>query len=113
MFIWERSHETFILPDMTLSFAEFSLFYSSIAWNVAQDNVVCCDVKVFYTIMNAEFYDTDYFITLIEARPAIWNKALPEYKDRVKTRNAWVEVCDLLNGDYKSWDSKKQKEFRK
>lgn len=59
------------------------------------------------------FQDTDFFISLIEARPVLWDKGSPDYKDRVKTTNAWEEICKLLNADYESLEPKKQKEFCK
>ena len=39
-----------------------------------------------------EFY-TDLLISLVEARPVLWDKTDDSYKDRNETRKAWREVC--------------------
>jgi hypothetical protein len=44
----------------------------------------------------AENIDADFLISLIEARPVLWDKTLDVFKDRIATRNAWLEVCVAL-----------------
>jgi hypothetical protein len=38
--------------------------------------------------------DIELLISLIEARPVLWDKASDIYKDRDGTRKAWKEVCE-------------------
>ncbi|CAH1986954.1 unnamed protein product [Acanthoscelides obtectus] len=37
--------------------------------------------------------DTELLIALIEARPVLWDKTSPIYKNRHETKEAWKEVC--------------------
>jgi hypothetical protein len=48
----------------------------------------------------AENIDADVLISLIEARPVLWDKTLDVFKDRIATRNAWREVCLELKPDF-------------
>jgi hypothetical protein len=38
--------------------------------------------------------EIELLISLIEARPILWNKARDIYKDRDGTRKVWKEVCE-------------------
>ncbi|XP_072377990.1 uncharacterized protein [Diabrotica undecimpunctata] len=43
----------------------------------------------------SEIY-SEILITLVEARPVLWDKTIEIYKDRNLTRNAWNDVCSSL-----------------
>lgn len=40
--------------------------------------------------------DTELLITLVEAKPVLWDKTLAIYKDKIVTKNAWRDVCITL-----------------
>ncbi|CAG9829273.1 unnamed protein product [Diabrotica balteata] len=46
-----------------------------------------------------EGVDEEVLISLVEAKPVIWDKTLEIYKDRNSTKKAWEEVCLALNPD--------------
>ena len=52
--------------------------------------------RVNLLIKMAENIDADVLISLIEARPVLWDKTPDVFKDRIATRNAWREVCLAL-----------------
>jgi len=45
-------------------------------------------------------FDTDLLISVVEARPVLWNKTDDIYKDRKKPKKAWKEVCFCLQDDF-------------
>jgi len=47
-------------------------------------------------------FDIDLFISLVEARPVLWDKMDDIYKDRNETRKAWREVCICLQEDFEA-----------
>ena len=47
-------------------------------------------------------FDTDLLISLVEARPVLWDKADDIYKDRNETKKAWREVCICLQEDFEA-----------
>ena len=47
-------------------------------------------------------FDTDLLISLVEARPVLWNKTDDIYKDRNETKRAWREVCICLQEDFEA-----------
>ena len=47
--------------------------------------------------------DTELLISLVELRPALWDKSVENYKDREETRKAWKEVCVGLKPDFEEW----------
>ncbi|XP_071051352.1 uncharacterized protein [Onthophagus taurus] len=53
--------------------------------------------------------DTDLLITLIEARPVLWDKSEENYKNKNGTANAWEEVFNALNADYQKMQEKEKK----
>ena len=57
--------------------------------------------------------DIDVLITLVEARPVLWDKTQEIYKDRNATRKAWQEVCMELKGEFKEWGDKEKNTFGK
>ncbi|XP_068207667.1 uncharacterized protein [Palaemon carinicauda] len=60
--------------------------------------------------------DTDRLISLVEARPVLWDKSLAEYKSRYLTTSAWKEVCSGLLEDLEDFEqlsNKEQNDFGK
>lgn len=57
--------------------------------------------------------DSEVLITLVEARPVLWDKTLEHYKDRNLTRNAWNEVCIELNSEFEELGDKEKNAFGK
>ena len=56
-------------------------------------------------------FDTDLLISLVEARPVLWDKTDDSYKERNETKKAWREVCVCLQGDFKTLGDAKKKRF--
>lgn len=52
-------------------------------------------------------------ISLVEARPALWNKTLDIYKDKTSKESAWREICTILNEDFPELDQKERQNFGK
>ena len=46
--------------------------------------------------------DVDLLISLVEARPVLWDKTDDIYKDRNETKKAWREVCVCLQEDFET-----------
>lgn len=55
--------------------------------------------------------DTELLISLVEARPVLWDKSLELHKDRNGTRNAWEEVCIELKSDFNELQNKDKNAF--
>ena len=47
-------------------------------------------------------FDTDLLISLVEARPVLWDKTDDIYKDRNETKKAWLEVFICLQEDFEA-----------
>jgi molybdenum cofactor biosynthesis enzyme MoaA len=47
-------------------------------------------------------FDNDLLISLVEARPVLWDKTDVIYKDRNETKKAWREVCVSLQEDFEA-----------
>lgn len=60
-----------------------------------------------------EEYDVDYMISLIEERPVLWDKTIPEYKNRLLKTESWKEVCESLFSSYEEFSNEKKKEVGK
>ena len=56
-------------------------------------------------------FDTDLLISLVEARPVLWDKTDDIYKDRNETKKAWREVCICLQGDSEALGDVQNKKF--
>jgi uncharacterized LabA/DUF88 family protein len=61
----------------------------------------------------AENIDAEFLISLIEARPVLWDKTLDVFKDRIATRNAWREVCLELKPDFEELEERAKNAFGK
>ena len=60
-----------------------------------------CSREVQSSVTMSEYQvDIELLITLIEARPVLWDKSSDIYKDRDGTRKAWKEVCEGLKEDF-------------
>jgi hypothetical protein len=46
-------------------------------------------------------FDID-LISLVEARPVLWDKTDDIYKDRNETKKAWREICICLQEDFEA-----------
>ncbi|XP_047497808.1 uncharacterized protein LOC125044891 [Penaeus chinensis] len=46
--------------------------------------------------------DTEQLISLVQERPALWDKSREEYKSRTRTTECWREVCVKLNPAFES-----------
>jgi hypothetical protein len=57
--------------------------------------------------------NTDMLISLVEARPALWDKTLDIYKDKISKESAWREICTILNEDFPALDQKERQHFGK
>jgi len=56
-------------------------------------------------------FDTDLLISLVEARPVLWDKTGDIYKDRNVTKRAWGEVCVCLQEDFEALGDVKKNTF--
>lgn len=57
--------------------------------------------------------DAAILITLVQARPVLWDEFLDIYKDGDATNNAWHEVCVELHSAFDVLDNKDKILFRK
>ena len=57
--------------------------------------------------------NTDMLISLVEARPALWDKTLYLYEDKTSKELAWREICTILNEDFPELDQKERHNFGK
>ncbi|KAK9881339.1 hypothetical protein WA026_015466 [Henosepilachna vigintioctopunctata] len=60
-----------------------------------------------------DLIDNDFLISLVEARPVLWDKTLNTFKDRNLTRDAWREVCCALKNDFEVMEDKEKNAFGK
>jgi len=47
-------------------------------------------------------FDTDLLISLVEARPVLWDKTDDIYKGRKETNKTWKEVCICLQEEFEA-----------
>lgn len=57
--------------------------------------------------------DIELLISEVQQRPAIWDKSLEIYKDRIATTNAWREVFNTFNADFETMSSSEKKKYGK
>lgn len=55
--------------------------------------------------------DLEMLISLVQEHPVLWDKTVEDYKDRIKTRNAWIEVFKQLNEGFEEMEDNKRNEF--
>jgi len=41
--------------------------------------------------------NTEFLISLVEERPAVWDKTLNIYKGKTIKEKAWTDICSILN----------------
>jgi len=54
-------------------------------------------------------FDVGLFISLVEARPVLWDKMDDIYKDRNETKKARREICICLQEDFEAVGDVKKK----
>ena len=47
-------------------------------------------------------FDIDLLISLVEARPVLWDKTDDIYEDRNERKKSWTEVCICLQEDFET-----------
>jgi len=62
----------------------------------ASANVMDLDYKIF---------DSERLITEVEKRPALYNKATPEYSDKQCKEKLWMEVCEAVVPNWSRMDT--------
>lgn len=55
--------------------------------------------------------DLEMLISLVQEHPVLWDKTVEDYKDRLKTRNAWIEVFKQLNEGFEEMEDNKRNEY--
>lgn len=55
--------------------------------------------------------DVEILITLVQEHPVLWDKTMEDYKDRIKTRNAWIDVFKQLNEGFEEMEDNKRNEY--
>lgn len=43
---------------------------------------------------------SELLISLVEELPVLWDKTIDDYKDKIKTQNAWKEICSILKDGF-------------
>ena len=56
-------------------------------------------------------FDIELVISLVEARPVLWDKTDDIYKDRNLTKKAWTEVCICLQKDFEALEDVQKNSF--
>jgi len=57
--------------------------------------------------------DIDQLISLVEAKPVIWDKTLGIYKDRNETKKAWIEIFKEMNNEFENFEDKVKNDYGK
>ena len=57
--------------------------------------------------------NTEMLLSLVEARPALWDKTLDIYKDKTLKESAWREILTIFNEDFPALDQKEIQNFGK
>lgn len=55
--------------------------------------------------------DVEILITLVQEHLVLWGKTMEDYKDRIKTRNAWIDVFKQLNEGFEEMGDNKRNEY--
>ena len=76
-----------------------------------QNNRTAASIRLPYQasahIMDLDFkiFDSERLITEVEKRPALYNKATPEYSDKHCKEKLWVEVCEAVVTNWSRMDT--------
>lgn len=57
--------------------------------------------------------DTEQLISLVQERPALWDKSREDYKSRARTTECWREVCVKLNPAFESLSEAEKNKYGK
>ncbi|XP_050311307.1 uncharacterized protein LOC126746927 [Anthonomus grandis grandis] len=57
--------------------------------------------------------DIEFLISLVEARPVLWDKTLSIYKDKNETNKAWRDICVLIKDDFKEMEVAEKNKYGK
>lgn len=57
--------------------------------------------------------DGEQLISLVEVRPALWDKYSDLFKDKHKRIECWREICMIFNEDFDKLEEKQQIEYGK
>jgi len=55
--------------------------------------------------LDFKIVDSERLITEVEKRPALYNKATPEYSDRQCKGKLWIEVCEAVVTNWSRMDT--------
>ncbi|KAL4126358.1 hypothetical protein QTP88_010580 [Uroleucon formosanum] len=66
-----------------------------------------------FNLINMDDISIEMLISLVEARPALWDKTLDSYKDKTSKESAWREICTILNEDFQALDQKERQNVGK
>lgn len=58
-------------------------------------------------------FDTDKFISSIQARPSLWDTSVEEYSNKTIKQAHWVEVAKDMNNYFEQMPSASQNEYGK
>lgn len=50
--------------------------------------------------------DVELFIEEVKKYPELWDVSCSDYKDKVKKRNAWIEICSVFCEGFKEKEEK-------
>jgi hypothetical protein len=56
--------------------------------------------------LDSKTFDSDRLIAEVEKRPALYNKATPEYSDKNYKEKMWIEVCEAVVPNWGRLDTK-------
>ncbi|KAG5889463.1 hypothetical protein JTB14_016442 [Gonioctena quinquepunctata] len=57
--------------------------------------------------------DIKFLLSLVEERPALWDKTSELYKDKIARDAAWREICVILDDEFDELEPKERQEFSK
>jgi hypothetical protein len=55
--------------------------------------------------LDFKIFDSERLITEVEKRPALYNKATPEYSDEHCKERLWIEVCEAVVPNWSRMDT--------
>jgi hypothetical protein len=55
--------------------------------------------------LDFKIFDSERLITEVEKRPALYNKATPEYTDKHCKEKLWIEVCEAVVPNWSRMDT--------
>lgn len=61
----------------------------------------------------AKNIDKELLISMVEARPALWDKQSGDFKDKHLKIDCWKAVCLSLNEDFDILEEKQRQEYGK